>query len=86
MNRRIRGRTEREGKGMNIKNSAYDAVLKKLEDELATVQGKVSRNRWNFKCLAEEQSKLKRERGVLNDLINDLKERRKINVKEQGDV
>ena len=62
---------------MNIKKSAYEAVLKKLEDELAEVQSRVSRNRWNFKVLAEEQTKLKRERGILCNLMYDLKGRQK---------
>ena len=62
---------------MNIKRAAYDIVVRKLESELATVQSKVARNKWNFKVLAEEQSKLKRERGILSNLLWELNKQAK---------
>ena len=68
---------------MNIKKSAYEAITKKLEDELSGIQSKISRNKWNFKCLAEEQSKLKWERGIITSLIREVKGQEKVNVKEQ---
>jgi len=58
---------------MNVKKAAYDAVMQKLENELGSVQYRIIRNKNNFKLLAEEQGKLKRERGILTKLINDLK-------------
>ncbi len=66
---------------MNIRKAAYDAVVAKLESELATVQSKVRRNKVNFRMLAEDQAKLKRERGILTELINDVTARKK-DVKE----
>ncbi len=68
---------ELRGNSMNIKKAAYDAVTKKLNDELASINSRVSRNKYNFKVLAEEQTKLKRQRGILCDLLNDLKGRQK---------
>ena len=65
---------------MNIKKAAYDAVVAKLESELATVQSKVRRNKVNFRMLAEDQAKLKRERGILTELINDVKANQKDKV------
>ena len=62
---------------MNIKKAAYDAIIKKLEDELASINSRVSRNKWNFKTLAEEQAKLKRQRGILSDLIWELRDKAK---------
>lgn len=64
---------------MHVKKAAYDAVMKKLEDELASVHSRVSRNKRTFKALAEEQAKLKRQRGILCNLMYDLRERRKAN-------
>jgi len=58
---------------MNIKKAAYEAVVKKLEDELANVQSKVQRNKYHFKLLTEEQTKLKRERGVLSETIRTVR-------------
>ena len=58
---------------MNVKKAAYDAIMQKLENELGSVQYKIIRNKTNFKLLAEEQTKLKRERGILCKLINDLR-------------
>jgi len=58
---------------MNVKKAAYDAVMQKLENELGSIQYKIIRNKNNFKLLAEEQAKLKRERGILHKLINDLR-------------
>ena len=67
---------------MNIKKAAYDAIIKKLEDELASINSRVSRNKWNFKALAEEQAKLKRQRGILCDLLYGLRLQAKSKVKE----
>jgi hypothetical protein len=58
---------------MNIKKAAYEAVVKKLEDELATVQSKVMRNKYQFKALAEEQAKLKRERGIITETLRTVR-------------
>ncbi len=66
---------------MNIKKAAYDAVVAKLESELATVQAKVRRNKVNFRVLEEDQAKLKRERGILTELINAVTANKK-DVKE----
>lgn len=67
---------------MNVKKAAYEAVMTKLENELASVNYKILRNKTNFKTLAEEQAKLKRERGVLTTLMGDLRGRQKESVKE----
>ena len=58
---------------MNIKKAAYDAVVKKLEDELASVQSRISRNKYQFKMLAQEQAKLKRERGILAETLRTVR-------------
>ena len=62
---------------MNIKKAAYDAIINKLENELGSIQYRIIRNKNNFKLLAEEQAKLKRERGLLSNLINEVKGRQK---------
>jgi hypothetical protein len=58
---------------MYVKKEAYDLVVKKLEAELASVQYKVGRNKDEFKKLAREQTLLKRERGILCDVIRKVK-------------
>ncbi len=58
---------------MNIKKAAYEAVVKKLEDELASVQGKIMRNKYQFKALAQEQEKLKRERGIITETLRTVR-------------
>lgn len=62
---------------MNIKKAAYDAVMKKLENELASIQSRIARNKWNFEVLVGEQTRLKRQRGILCNLMYDLRERSK---------
>jgi len=68
---------------MNIKKKAYDAVIATLEDKLASVQSKVARNKWNFKVLAEEQARLKRERGIICNTLKDLNATKKYDRKAQ---
>ncbi len=58
---------------MNIRKEAYEAVVKKLEDELASVQGKIMRNKYQFKSLAQEQAKLKRERGIIAETLRTVR-------------
>ena len=67
---------------MNIKKAAYDAVYQRLENDLASLNGKIRRNRWDMKKLAEEQASMKRQRGILCDLMYELRLQAKTKVKE----
>ncbi len=58
---------------MFIKKSAYEAVVTKLENERQSVEWKIRHNKDEFKKLAREQSTLKRERGIITELIRDVK-------------
>jgi predicted nucleic acid-binding Zn-ribbon protein len=58
---------------VNIKKEAYEAVVKKLEDELASVQSRIMRNKYQFKSLAQEQAKLKRERGIITETLRTVR-------------
>jgi hypothetical protein len=58
---------------MNIKKAAFDMVVARLENDLQTVNTKIGHNKWDMKKLAEEQSILKRERGIITDTIWKLK-------------
>lgn len=57
----------------NVRKEAYDAIVRKLENELSTIQYKIMRNKRTFKDLAKDQATLKRERGIIADLIRKIK-------------
>lgn len=57
---------------MNIKRAAYEAVVSKVNGELSAVNTKISRNKWEIKKLVEAQGVLKRERGILVGVMQDL--------------
>lgn len=61
-----------------IKKQAYEAVMQKLDNELASLNYKILRNKNEFKKLAQEQGRMKRERGILCGLIRDLREKQKM--------
>ncbi len=56
-----------------IKKHAYEAVIRKLEDELASINYKIRRNKVDFKTLVNTQTTLKRERGILRDLLRQVR-------------
>ena len=56
----------------NIKKRVYDQILLGLRNDLSRVQSDVIRNKRNFKILVEEQTILKRKRGILTNLIRDV--------------
>ncbi len=58
-----------------IKKAAYDAVLHKLQNEMASLNGKIGRNKYEFKKLVDEQTRLKRERAVLWELTRSLRDK-----------
>ena len=55
--------------------AAYEAVIQVLDNELAVVNRKIAWNKRQFKTLADEQSKMKRERGIICDTIRTVKGR-----------
>jgi len=67
---------------MHIKKEAYDAVLRRVEGELASVKNKIAHNKFEFKKLVDEQTRLKRERGILGELLRVIKAGRSL-VKEK---
>ena len=58
---------------MFVKKQAYDRVVQKLEGELSSINTKIIQNRDEFKRLANTQAVLKRECGILVEMIRDLK-------------
>uniref|UniRef100_A0A6M3LG68 Uncharacterized protein n=1 Tax=viral metagenome TaxID=1070528 RepID=A0A6M3LG68_9ZZZZ len=62
---------------MNIKKAAFESVIKRLENDLASLNSKIGRNKWDMKKLAEESARMKRERGILCDLMWELRNQAK---------
>jgi hypothetical protein len=58
---------------VNIKKSAYEAITQRLENDLASINFKISENKWEIKKKVEAQAILKRQRGLLCDLIYSIK-------------
>jgi hypothetical protein len=56
-----------------IKKEAYEAVVKRVESDLASAQYKVIKNKLTFKKLVNEQTRLKRERGILYELLRTIR-------------
>jgi hypothetical protein len=69
---------------VNIKKQAYEMVKRRLTDDLSRAQAKVRSNKLAFKALAEEQTRLKRERGILGQALRDLTANEKRDKKAQG--
>lgn len=67
---------------MQVKKAAYDAVIAKLESELAAIQSKVRQNKSTLRVFEGEQARLKRERGILTELIGAVKANQKKDAKE----
>jgi hypothetical protein len=56
----------------NLKKAAVDAVIEKLELEKQDINYKLRKNKGQFKELIDEQTCLKRQLVVLQDLIRGL--------------
>lgn len=60
---------------MYMKKEAYEAVIKRLENELAAKNSAIRHRTAGINQLTTQQAIEKRERGILCDLIYDIKKR-----------
>lgn len=62
---------------MNVKVEVYKRIANKVKTEYENIQRKISQNKWEFKKLTAEQTKLKRERVEMQKIYNDFFKRAK---------
>ena len=55
-----------------MNKAAKEEVEKRLRAEQYTIRGKLRQNKWAMQKLVEEQTKLKRELPILEELIKSL--------------
>ena len=65
---------------MKCKEEVINNIIRRLEDDLIKCNSTIRLNKYEFKKLAEKQALLKRERVILTDLINQLKNTKKDNI------
>ena len=58
---------------MNIKKAVYNDIINALENELSKNISEIRSNKHEMKKIVERQSKLKRSRKILRDLIFEIK-------------
>lgn len=58
---------------MPVKPQAKQDLIKRIESQLDDVKNEIKRKSWDIKRLVAEQSILKRERKMFQDIITQLK-------------